>query len=721
MYCYNCMNEINEGSEYCVHCGNKTAADDIPHHLKSGTVLNNKYLVGNAIGEGGFGITYIGRDLTLDIKIAIKEFYPSGYANRNNTLSNKVTLNYRNEGEYFKNGRDNFLEEAKRIAKFSNERGIVDVRDFFEENDTAYIIMEYLDGLNLSEKVKRDGNFEPAVIFNLLLPIMYSLDKMHKANIVHRDISPENIRILTDGSLKLMDFGSARYYAGMEKKTMSVQFKPGFAPFEQYNKNGNQGPWTDVYGLCATIYKCITGKTPVDSLERYQNDTLKKPSELGVNISPMLENVLMYGLAVYPDNRCQSMEELISITESALNNEQITLKNAANSATADDIYKTRAADEQYKTMFADKTYDGQSYYMNNASPSPQNNVNYPPSLQPQSKNNKVLIAALIALTVVVVAAIGVITAVIIKQNQSDDKKTAETVAVSETTLENDELSEETTIPVTTIAPTTKDNSITVPNVTGKKQSDAKKSLESLGLKVDVTKESNETVGKDYVIRQSAEVGESLKKGDTVTLVVSKGSSVNYQPYDQKVVVTASSGSSYAKLKLYNWEDGEWAKKMECDATVGRNGGISSNNSESNTLTPKGSFPLGVVLTASYQNTSMSQYTVTSQTVVCDDTSLPGYYNQIFEKGSLPSSAHADYIGQKIIQGSNNALIFIQHNGSGFSSSGVSLYNSSVITLCGCYGSLQPTGGCIDISASNMTKLLELLDSSKNPYIITEVK
>ena len=109
MYCYNCMCKNPDDAKICMKCGKKMIADDHPHHLKPGTILDNKYLVGNAIGEGGFGITYVGLDLTLDMKIAIKEFYPSGYANRNNTVSNNVTLNFQNEGEYFKTGRESFL------------------------------------------------------------------------------------------------------------------------------------------------------------------------------------------------------------------------------------------------------------------------------------------------------------------------------------------------------------------------------------------------------------------------------------------------------------------------------------------------------------------------------------------------------------------------------------------------------------------------------------
>lgn len=365
------MKEIKDGSLFCCYCGKSTQSEEKPHFLKPGTILHNQYLVGNPIGEGGFGITYVGLDLSLDMKIAIKEFYPAGFANRNNTISNNVTLNYENEGEYFRNGVERFLREAKSIAKFHNENGIVDVRAFFEENDTAYIIMEYLEGENLSQKIKRDGKFEAEEIFRMFLPMMNTLEKMHRENIIHRDISPDNIRILPDNTLMLMDFGSARYYTGMEKKTMSVQFKPGYAPFEQYNKNGNQGPWTDVYGLCATIYKCVTGVTPVDALERAQNDTLQKPSELGIHISQQLENIIMYGMAIRPENRCQSMSELLNITTDALEPKKSFEKGAAVAA---GIYNSNAADNEYKTMYADRTY-GDSFVNNGSKKSAPNNYN----------------------------------------------------------------------------------------------------------------------------------------------------------------------------------------------------------------------------------------------------------------------------------------------------------------------------------------------------------
>ena len=523
------MNEIMDGSRHCSFCGKSTEPHVHPHHLKPGTILHNQYLVGNSIGEGGFGITYVGKDLSLDMKIAIKEYYPSGYANRNNTVSNKVTLNYQNEGEYFQNGVEHFLREAKSIAKFHNEIGIVDVRAFFEENDTAYIIMEYLEGENLSDKIRSGEKFEASEIFKLFLPMMNTLDKMHRENIIHRDITPENVRILPDGKLILMDFGSARYYSGMEKKTMSVQFKPGYAPFEQYNKNGNQGPWTDVYGLCATIYKCITGVTPVDSLERSQNDSLELPSKLGAKISEPLEKVLMYGMAIYPENRCPSMRELKTITEDALNNGTPSFTRSGMDVMPVGVFSTKAADDKYHTMFADRTYGDTNMYSNASERDFQNNQrdfqNYdrPRNMYdhprdsynemrryPPKKSNGGLIALVVILSVLLVAGIGALLFFFLGGAGGCDKIEPEpTTAVV------------TTYPSPT-DPNPDDDYITVPSVIGLESKTAFNALTDMGLKYTPEFEYSDTVPEGYVIKQTPDAGTNAVKGDTVKLIVSNG-------------------------------------------------------------------------------------------------------------------------------------------------------------------------------------------------------
>ena len=310
-YCYNCMRQI-DNAPFCPRCGHRAAdvSPETPYHLTPGTMLAGRYLVGKFIGEGGFGITYIGLDTVLSKRVAIKEFYPSGAANRANTVSDKVLVTKGREN-FFNRGVERFMLEAKSVAAFTDEDGIVDVLDYFPANNTAYIVMEYLEGENLRDYTNRHGLFLSGDIIGLMLPVMKSLKAMHLKGVIHRDISPDNIMFTRSGKLKLMDFGSARYYTN-EDRELSVVLKQGFAPEEQYRKNSKQGPYTDVYALCATIYCCITGVVPEDSLDRQVNDTLLPPSKLGCSITPDHEAALMHGLALRAEDRTPNMDVLIN-------------------------------------------------------------------------------------------------------------------------------------------------------------------------------------------------------------------------------------------------------------------------------------------------------------------------------------------------------------------------------------------------------------------------
>ena len=298
-----------QGRMICPRCGFQGELMAIPHQLRPGTVLNGRYLVGGSLGQGGFGITYVGRDLKLDMRVAIKEYYPNGYANRNNQVSNSITITDANNFSVIRDGVQRFLSEARTLARFDTEPGVVTVHDFFETNQTAYIIMEFLDGWDLS-RVLKEHLFPADEIFRLMEPVMNTLEKIHTANIIHRDISPDNLMLLPDGRLKLMDFGAARMVDYSDPRSLSVVLKTGYAPEEQYRSRGIQGPWTDIYALCATIYKCITGITPDDSLERGRLDHTRWPSELNIPISRNQEAVLKKGMAFRQEDRFQNIAEL---------------------------------------------------------------------------------------------------------------------------------------------------------------------------------------------------------------------------------------------------------------------------------------------------------------------------------------------------------------------------------------------------------------------------
>lgn len=307
--CFGCMEHTGANGSVCTSCGFDLAANIVePHQLVPGTVLAGRYIVGRVLGEGGFGITYVGRDTLLDMKVAIKEFYMSGYVNRNNTYSTVVQASIGTHAEMFEKNRDKFLQEARVLAKFSTEDGIVGIRDFFQENNTAYIVMEFLNGGTMRDYLSRVGKLTWEQTHRILRPILSSLSNVHNHDIIHRDISPDNIMMTRDGKVKLLDFGAARTISKTDIKSLSVILKPGYAPEEQYRSKGQQGPWTDIYALCATMYRCLTGEVPDDSMERMYNDQVQSPYERGV--CPIaISNVLMKGLAVRQADRYQSIPD----------------------------------------------------------------------------------------------------------------------------------------------------------------------------------------------------------------------------------------------------------------------------------------------------------------------------------------------------------------------------------------------------------------------------
>uniref|UniRef100_UPI003FF00EC2 serine/threonine protein kinase n=1 Tax=Anaerobutyricum hallii TaxID=39488 RepID=UPI003FF00EC2 len=263
----------------------------------------------SVLGQGGFGITYLGMDELYQRKVAIKEFFPQGIVTRNTEYEDTVTVTYVEEKADYEKGKERFLKEARTMAKFSKNEGIVKVLDFFEINNTAYIVMEYLEGITLKQYIRENQRITLEELVRLLVPLIESLDEIHSQGMIHRDISPDNIMVLPDGRIKLMDFGAARDYTKFGEKTLSIVLKPGYAPPEQYQTHGIQGPWTDIYALCATMYKCITGETPPDAIDRVIDDHLKKISEFGITIPPQVESVIIKGMSVSAKDRYQDIKD----------------------------------------------------------------------------------------------------------------------------------------------------------------------------------------------------------------------------------------------------------------------------------------------------------------------------------------------------------------------------------------------------------------------------
>ena len=307
-YCPYCMSLISSGM-VCPDCGAElTSYHPASHHFPMGHLLHDRYLVGSALGEGGFGITYLGLDTTLERRVAIKEYFPNMFVHRETSISLDVTCYEGEKRTLYEKGRDQFLQEARVMARFDDYPGIVHVLDFFPAYNTAYIVMELLAGDTLRTLLTRKKRIPAKYLLDTMQPMLHTLYAIHKAGIIHRDISPDNIILLNNGQVKLLDFGCAR---DVDKDhTMTVMLKHGYAPIEQYT-GYHQGPWTDIYALCATLYHCLTGKALPKALERMAGqDTLLPPGQLGADLTPKQEKTIMRGLEIQPEKRWQSIADL---------------------------------------------------------------------------------------------------------------------------------------------------------------------------------------------------------------------------------------------------------------------------------------------------------------------------------------------------------------------------------------------------------------------------
>lgn len=311
--CIGCMRQLDsEGN--CPFCGLiQSDYNPIPRCLTPGTELAGRYITGKVLGEGSFGITYMGWDKRLGMAVAIKEYFPSEMVSRDVICGsdNSVYLYENQKKDEYENYLKKFWDEAKCLSRFNQIRGIVSVLDFFYENNTAYIVMQYIDGISVKEYVAKNGRINAKWVLEMIHPVLTALEQVHVTGIVHRDISPDNMIITRDGNLVLIDFGAARMHNIDHTKTMTVMFKRGFSPEEQYRIKGRWGAYTDVYSVCAVMYFMMTGNVPVDSVIRALGDDMPSlVSMKDIEISVRQRKVIMKGMAVSAKNRWKSVREL---------------------------------------------------------------------------------------------------------------------------------------------------------------------------------------------------------------------------------------------------------------------------------------------------------------------------------------------------------------------------------------------------------------------------
>ena len=308
--CPNCFEPLM-GQHRCHKCGfvidNLRMNENIIHPFH---VLGDNYLLGRVLGQGGFGITYLAKDMRRNKLCAIKEYMPSECAVRsgNNRL---IPANMQYE-QIFEKGKRKFLDEARTLYQFSDNPVVVTIYDYFKENNTAYLVMELLDGVNMKALSNSYGGKLPLELAKrMLVTIAEALVAIHEKGILHRDISPENIFITKNGEIRLIDFGAARNYITTQNTGMSVLLKPGFAPPEQYSSQGSHGPWTDIYALAASFYTLVSGQKLIDSMLILRGEKQAALYELNCGVSLELSNAIEKAMALNYEERYQNCKEFL--------------------------------------------------------------------------------------------------------------------------------------------------------------------------------------------------------------------------------------------------------------------------------------------------------------------------------------------------------------------------------------------------------------------------
>ena len=303
------MEHLPDGQAVCPRCGhNNSHNNNGEWDLHEGTILKGLYLVGRVLGQDGLGNTYLGIELNKQRRVAIKEYYPANICSRQ--INNQQVKVQEQSAETFRKGMDLFMREAKVLSSFTNSPSIVHVRDLFQENNTVYTVMEYVDGVDLTEEIRRCAGHIPCKrLMDLTMPLLHELYRVHSENLLHRDIKPDNLKIVQDGSgderLVLLNFGTARFLTNTLIQT------PGYAPIEQYSTRTPSGPYTDVYSLCATMYTALTGEKPPSAPDReIEEDELKPFSSFGLDIPENVEKTIIRGMSIHYKDRPQDMKEL---------------------------------------------------------------------------------------------------------------------------------------------------------------------------------------------------------------------------------------------------------------------------------------------------------------------------------------------------------------------------------------------------------------------------
>ena len=309
--CPACMIENSDNASFCIACGfgltPAGSSSSSSYHLPAGALLKQgRYKIEKTLGEGGFGITYKGTDSTNSLGVAIKELWPEKAIRQGNTITWPNSITPQSKQQQL----SKFQLEANYLSRCVH-RNIAKVYDWFEENNTAYIIMEFISGKSLYQVWKEENPLLEERVKRYIIEIASALKIVHTNNLLHRDIKPDNIIIDNQDRAVLIDFGATREFIANQTTNMTQLLTPGYAPLEQYSAKAKRYPATDFYALSASMYELLTGEPPATATDRVSSETLTPPRQLRPNLSPLIEQVILTGMRMKSEERFQTADELI--------------------------------------------------------------------------------------------------------------------------------------------------------------------------------------------------------------------------------------------------------------------------------------------------------------------------------------------------------------------------------------------------------------------------
>ncbi len=530
------MEHYDNDLHTCPYCGYvEDTPPESPIHLFPGVLLNERYIVGKVIGYGGFGVTYIAYDCVLQFKTAIKEYLPSEFATRMLGQTN-VTIFGGNKHEQFIDGLNKFTDEAKKLAKFHSEEGIVKVFNTFEENNTAYIVMEYLDGETLADYLEREKTIPSDKAIEMMKPVIGSLKNVHKHGIIHRDIAPDNVFITKKGDVKLIDFGAARYATATHSRSLTVMIKPGYSPEEQYRSRGDQGSHTDVYAVAATMYKMITGHTPPDALERrayFENkgkDTLPPIRKYVRDIDTNVETAILNALNVRIEDRTPDMETFLN----ELTSTEPVKRRAGKIKKIDPLTWPLWAKITIPTaavglaVFIVLLATGHIVHKSDGDTDeiPEGQTRVPSVISREVTEGEAKLSESNLLMMI--------------GEKVNNEEIPENYILTQD-IDGGAVVPENTVINVSVSSLEK---IVVPNVVGTELEEAKAKLEELGFVVTVEEQYDNVIAEGCIITQSAEPDSELADGSEIIITVSKGKAPNQKQEVKEVTLSDFVGMTY---------------------------------------------------------------------------------------------------------------------------------------------------------------------------------